>query len=133
MIDWFHLIVPFATTGGSVGGGFYAARWFVIWLTARHDKKAADLAAEHSELDQSWKKYRITLEQKIGKLEQEIAGVRYSFLRVSHALAAVDPDNPALAETDALMRVIFPPPYSLEADRSSHELNTENRTKGLKP
>ena len=55
--------VTAAATGTGVGGGFFALRWLVQWLTGRLDKRQAQLDAEHDALDMSWKDYRILLEK----------------------------------------------------------------------
>lgn len=71
--------VKIASGAGGLGGGFVFARWFILWLTGRHDRREADLRAEDSDLDKRWQKYREViearcemLEGKVGKLEQEV-------------------------------------------------------------
>lgn len=62
-----------AVVGGfSLGGGLYAVRWLILWLTGRADRAAVANDQQRAELDQSWKSYRLVLEARLEKQDQRI-------------------------------------------------------------
>lgn len=72
-------VAQVAAGGFSLGGGLYFARWVILWLTGRADKAAMANDEQRAALDQGWKSYRLTLEDRlekqdarINKLEQEV-------------------------------------------------------------
>ena len=65
-------VAQVAAGGFSVGGGLYAVRWLILWLTGRADRVAAVNDQQRAELDQSWKAYRLTLEDRLEKLDAKV-------------------------------------------------------------
>lgn len=101
-------IVNSIGAGVGAGGGFYALRWLILWITARHDRRVAQLDAEHERLDDGWRHYRLTLEQRVQRLESINEMLRIAFQDVAAALMMVDPQNDALQRTAELMKAAFP-------------------------
>lgn len=62
-------------TGGGVGlaGGLYMVRWIIQWFTGRFDKRQAEIDGDASELDQKWRAYRKTIEDRCFALEGKVA------------------------------------------------------------
>lgn len=72
-----HMTTPFledaakyAVGGGGLGGGIVAARWFLLWLTGRHDQREATLNAKDDAIDERWAKYTKKMEERCDKLEE---------------------------------------------------------------
>ncbi|WP_257554153.1 hypothetical protein [Sphingobium sp. CFD-2] len=65
-------VAQVAAGGFSVGGGLYAVRWLILWLTGRADRVAASNDQQRAELDHSWKSYRLTLEARLEKQDERI-------------------------------------------------------------
>lgn len=65
-------VAQVAAGGFSVGGGLYAVRWLILWLTGRADRVAAVNDQQRAELDQSWKSYRLMLEARLEKQDERI-------------------------------------------------------------
>jgi hypothetical protein len=101
-------IAEMAVGGGSVGGGFFALRWLVNWLTMRADKRQAQLDHEHSALDMSWKEYRLFLEARMKRLETQNEALRLAFQHATAALIRHDPSDPALLVIERIMARAFP-------------------------
>ncbi|MCJ8159902.1 hypothetical protein [Sphingomonas sp. LaA6.9] len=127
MMEGLEDLKQWVAAGGSAGAVFgavfFALRWFVNWIAERHDKRQASLDAEHAELDQSWKSYRLVLERELGTIKRELNAVRFAFQRVSAALIEVDPTNPAIAEAAHIMAIAFPADFSLDVARAEAALN----------
>lgn len=119
--------VTAAATGTGIGGGFFALRWLVQWLTARADKRQAELDAEHATLDMSWKEYRLSLERRLRAMERANEALRLSFQHVSGALIRIDPHNEALVIADRLMAEAFPTDFSLSAAIAGGALDEDDR------
>lgn len=71
--------VKIASGFGGLGGGLVFARWFIGWLTGRHDQREAELRAEDGQIDLKWRAYREAiegrcemLEGKVERLEKEV-------------------------------------------------------------
>lgn len=65
-------VAKVAAGGLGAGGGLYFVRWLILWLGGVTERRAAANDAQRAELDQSWKGYRLTLEDRLGKYEQRI-------------------------------------------------------------
>jgi hypothetical protein len=121
-----------AAAGSGVGGGFFALRWVVLWLTARFDRRQALLDAEHDALDMSWKEYRQLLERRLGALEKANEALRLSFQHVSAGLIRIDPQNPALLIAERIMAAAFPTDFSMAASMAQAALDEDDR-RGKQP
>ena len=82
---------------GGFGGGLVFARWFIGWLTVRHDTREAALRAEDSELDHKWRAYRETIEAenaalraRVHKLEEQNAECHDKTLELERRLARLE-------------------------------------------
>ena len=126
--------VTAAATGTGVGGGFFALRWLVQWLTGRLDKRQAQLDAEHDALDMSWKDYRILLEKdrqetraRMEKIDEQNRALRLAFEHVAGGLIRVDPKNEALVIADRILAAAFPTDFSFGITRAGAALDEEER------
>ncbi|QNQ09238.1 hypothetical protein [Sphingomonas alpina] len=115
-----------ASFGGGLGVTLYFLRWLVNWITGRLDKRAAQLDAEHASLDGSWKGYRLTLEQRVARLEGQNRALSVCFQHVSAALIRIDPANPALQRAEQIMAAAFPMDFSLAVQRAGAALDAED-------
>lgn len=61
--------VQVAAGGAGAGGGFVFFRWFLNWLTGRHDKREAQIDAKDTALDERWAAYTKKMEERSEKLE----------------------------------------------------------------
>lgn len=78
--------VKYASAGGGAMGVLLltaaTVRWFITWLTGRHDRREDRLAAEDREIDQKWKAYRETLENDRREMREEIAHLRVGLANI---------------------------------------------------
>lgn len=99
-------VAQVAAGGFSVGGGLYSVRWIILWLTGRADRAALANDEQRAALDQGWKSYRLTLEERlekqdgrIEKLEQEVedchASKRHTEAQLARLQAYVDGEGQA--------------------------------------
>lgn len=133
----FDGVVKAAATGSGVGGGFFALRWLVQWLTGRLDKRQAQLDAEHDALDMSWKDYRLLLERdrqslrdSMERIEQQNRALRLAFEHVAGALIRIDPKNEALVIADKLMAAAFPADFTFGVARAGAALDADDLRSG---
>ncbi|NIJ18482.1 hypothetical protein FHS95_000151 [Sphingomonas naasensis] len=110
--------VTAAATGSGVGGGFFALRWLVQWLTGRLDKRQALLDAQDERVDREWQKIREKVEARLDKVELQNEALRFAFHHVAAALIKVDPTNPALAQAEQMLSAAFPLDLRLMTDRA---------------
>lgn len=103
--------------GSGAGASFFVVRWFVQWVTGRHDRRQAALDEEHQALDMSWKDYRLHLEKRMQTMERQNRALRLSFEHVAGALIRNDPENAALAIADRIMAQAFPDDFSMTVTR----------------
>ncbi len=104
-----------AVGGGSFGGGFFALKWLVTWVTRRLDRRQERLDAEHNALDMGWKEYRLHTEKRLAAVEKQNRALYLAFQHVSAALIRVEPQNPALVIADRIMATAFPDDFTLSA------------------
>lgn len=123
-----------AAAGTGVGGGFFALRWLVQWLTGRLDKRQAQLDAEHDALDMSWKDYRILLERdrqetraRMEKIDEQNRALRLAFEHVAGGLIRIDPSNEALVIADRILAAAFPTDFSFGITRAGAALDQAER------
>lgn len=63
--------VAYTATGGfTLGGGFAVLRWFINWITGRHDRREAQIDQKDAALDERWAKYTKKLEERVDALEE---------------------------------------------------------------
>ena len=129
--------VTAAAAGTGVGGGFFAFRWLIQWLTGRLDKRQAQLDAEHDALDMSWKDYRLLLERDrqdlratMGKIEAQNRALRTAFEHVTGALIRIDPKNEALVIADRILSSAFPADFSVGLAMAAAALDEDDRRRG---
>jgi len=129
--------VTAAAAGTGVGGGFFALRWLIQWLTGRLDKRQAQLDAEHDALDMSWKDYRLLLERDrqdlratMGKIEAQNRALRTAFEHVTGALIRIDPKNEALVIADRILSSAFPADFSVGLAMAAAALDEDDRRRG---
>lgn len=125
-----NIISSAVAFGGSIGAGYYAVRWMVVFIAQRHDRRQAQLDAEHSALDGSWKGYRLTLEQRVARLEVQNNAFRLAFQHVSAALIRSDPTNPALALAEQQLARAFPLDMTMAADRATAAVDLNDEKEG---
>jgi hypothetical protein len=118
-------LAQIAMTGGSAGCGFYVVRWIALFLTGRHDARQARLDREHAELDQGWKGIRLTLEQRVERLEKQNAALHVAFQHVSAALIRHAPDDPALKIAEQVMARAFPTDFTLAASMAGAAIDRQ--------
>lgn len=73
--DLFGDAVKFASGGMGIGGGVYTFRWFLNWLTGRHDRREGLIDAKDKELDDRWAKYTKKIEDRCEEWEGRCRGL----------------------------------------------------------
>ena len=126
--------VTAAATGTGVGGGFFALRWLVQWLSGRLDKRQAQLDAEHGALDMSWKEYRLLLERdrqdlraQVRQIVEQNRALRLAFEHVAGALIRINPRHESLVIADKILTAAFPTDMSLGVAMASAALDEDER------
>ncbi len=61
--------VQVAAGGAGAGGGFVFVRWFINWLTGRHDLREAQIDKKDAALDERWAAYTKRMEDRVEVLE----------------------------------------------------------------
>ncbi|RSU21195.1 hypothetical protein [Sphingomonas koreensis] len=119
-----------ASAGVGVGGGFFALRWLVGWLTGRMDRRQEVLDAQEGSIDQEWKDLReelkrdnADLKRRMDSVETQNSALRRAFNHVAGALIRIDPLNAALAQADQMLTQAFPLDFSLTTERAEAALN----------
>lgn len=69
---WSNAGTAFAGMFG-VGGGAVFFRWFIDWLTGRHDRRQALLDAQDASIDQRWASYTKRIESRCSELEKRLS------------------------------------------------------------
>ena len=105
-------------TAGIVGGvlSFLTVIGHAIqWLAGWGDKRAARLAKEEGQLDESWSAYRKRIEERLQTVEaeaskraQENMALRLAFEIVAGELRRADPNNGSLRRAEQLLAAAFP-------------------------
>lgn len=116
--------VQIASAGVGVGGGFFALRWLVGWLTGRMDRRQLLLDAQDERVDREWQKIRERVEERLGKVERQNEALRFAFHHVAGALIRIDPQNPALAQAEQMLSQAFPVDFTLLAERAGSAVDT---------
>lgn len=126
--------VTAAATGTGVGGGFFALRWLVLWLTGRLDKRQALLDAQDERVDREWQTIReelkaknAALDQRLDQIEQQNNALRFAFQHVAGALVRIDPKNEALIIADRILAAAFPADFSLGVAMAGAALDEDDR------
>jgi hypothetical protein len=124
-----------ASLGAGGGAAFFALRWVVVWVTARLDRRQAQIDAEEAALAMSWKDYRIFLEQRQQLMETEMKqlsngnkALRLAFEHVATALIRIDPQNPALERAGKIMAEAFPLDFTFPLQMAGGALDKEDAT-----
>lgn len=114
-----------AAAGVSFVGVGFAVWRLLLWLTARFDKRQAQLDAEHNAIDMNWKEYRLFIERDrldlratVGRIEKQNRALRMAFEHTAGALIRIDPDNPALAVVDKILGQAFPDDFTMATFRA---------------
>lgn len=68
---WGDAIKIFTGTAG-LGGGAVFVRWFLTWLSGRHDQRAAEIRADDLAVGQKWKRYTQAIEERLDRQEREV-------------------------------------------------------------
>lgn len=65
-----------AVGGFGMGGGLalvlYSVRWFITWISGRHDRREALLNAKDDAIDQRWAAYTKRIEDRCATLEDRL-------------------------------------------------------------
>lgn len=73
--------VKWGTGGIGVGSGLaiiaVSVRWMVNFVFGRIDQRQNRIDAEDAELDQKWRAYRLTLEDRLTRQDAKIAALEY--------------------------------------------------------
>lgn len=103
---------PFAYDAAKAGGllAFLygigrGVRWLFEFCVGRIDKRSEALAMREKEFERK-------LNERVGKLEGELAIYREATMLLVNALASKDPSNPALQQVARLLRQALPLPPS---------------------
>ena len=68
--DLLDKAVQAGSFGGSFGFVFLAARWLLLWLTGRHDRREDMIEAKDAALDERWAKYTKKIEERYDTLDE---------------------------------------------------------------
>lgn len=105
--------VKVASGAAGAGGGFFALRWLIGWLTGRMDRRQTLLDAQDERVDREWQKIRERVETRLDKVEQQNEALRFAFHHVAGALIRIDPQNPALAQAEQMLAQAFPIDFTI--------------------
>lgn len=119
-----------AAGGGSFAGVLLFARWVIVWLTGRHDRRQALLDEQDLKQDLAWKAIREELKEQIAGLSKQVETIgrqnnalRIAFHHVAGALIHVDPTNPALIQAEKILSQAFPLDLSMLAEQAGRALD----------
>lgn len=119
-------VAQVAAGGVSFGGGLYMARWLILWLTGRADRKQALIDEQEAKVDREWATMREELKAerqadklRLDRIEKQNQALRFAFHHVAAALIRIDPQNPALSQAEQMLSQAFPLDFSLIAERAA--------------
>lgn len=117
--------VQIGASAAGLGGGFYAIRWLILWLTGRADRRQDSLDQQDERIDREWQKIREKIEIRMEKVERQNEALRFAFHHVAGALVRIDPRNPALRQAEQVLEQAFPIDFGLMAERAEAALAKE--------
>lgn len=119
-----------ALGGSAAGGGFAIVRFALNWMAGRADRREARLDAQEESIDQQWKGIRLTLGQRVERLELQLAAMRRAYQRVTMGLMRRDPQAAELIEAEQIMAKAFPLDFDVLTARAEDALDRENLRTG---